>query len=100
MGTLNLITTDEFTLKGEFLWFGLVLHCDVHVRWSKGVKERLKQSIQQLTRSVSVPVYAFQTASHDAKKLKFIKEVGGIFHHRRTTGSQEMADMYLFTSLD
>lgn len=96
MTAVILAQTEEFTLKGEFLWFGVILHCDVHVKWSKGVRERLKQTIRETVSSIKVPAYAFQSNSHDPKKRKFIKDMGGILHHKRLTGDGEWAEMYLF----
>jgi len=100
MSDIILIRTPEYEIRGEFLWFGVVLHGDVFVRWCKGVRNRLKTHIDQIARSISQPVYAFHAPSHDPLKRKFIKDVGMVLHHYRTTGDGELAEMYLARPLD
>lgn len=100
MSVITLRWNPEYTLRGEFLWFGVILHCDVHVTWTKGVKERLKDDIQAVVKGSTRPVYAFQTPSHDPKKRKFIKSLGGKLDHYRTTPDGERAEMYRFLALD
>lgn len=95
-----LIRTPEFEIRGEFLWFGVVLHADVYVLWTKGVRKRFRSALGLITRSLSQSCWAFQTPSHDPKKRKFIQDVGGVLHHRRLTPDGEWADMYLFRPLD
>ncbi len=100
MTVLKLTQTPEFTIRGEFLWFGVILHADVHVRWTRGVRQRFRAAITQIVHSVWLPCFAFQTPSHDPKKRKFIQDVGGTYHHRRLTDEDEWAEMFLFPRLD
>lgn len=100
MSDITLIETDEFVIRAEFLWFGVILHGDVKVRYGKSVRKRVREAIQMVVRSLSGPVYAFHTDSHDPKKRKFIRDMGGVFDHYRTTDDGERAEMYLFRPLD
>ena len=99
--TITLVNTPEYDIKAEFLWFGVILHSDVHVPWTKGVRRRFRASLGALIRSLGhIPVYAFQTPTHDPKKRKFIRDVGGVFDHHRYTEEGERAEMFRFYSLD
>ena len=98
--TVPLVFTHEYSIRGEFLWFGVVLHSDVYVKWTKGVRRKFRADLGALIRRLGVPVYAFQTPSHDPKKRKFIKDVGGVFDHYRFTDEGERAEMYRFHPLD
>lgn len=100
MSDITLIKTHEYEIRGEFLWFGVVLHADVFVRWCKGVRKRFKSHVRLIAQSISQPVYAFHTPSHDPLKRKFITDVGLVLHHYRTTGDGELAEMYLARPLD
>jgi hypothetical protein len=100
MTPVTLAQSPEFTIRGEFLWFGVILHGDVHVPWTKGVRKRVRDAIALIARSISLPVYAFQTPSHDPKKRKFIRDTGGIYDHRRQTDEGEWAEMYLYRPMD
>lgn len=100
MSDVVLVRTSEFEIRGEFLWFGVVLHADVHKTWGKGVKGRFIEALNEIRRSFSVPLWAFQTPSHDPKKRKFIQGTGGVFHHYRWTPDGEKAEMYLYPPLD
>lgn len=97
MSAITLIDTPEFAIKGEFLWFGVILHADVKVRYSKGVRNRFKKALSGVVKQLSGPCYAFHTSSHDPKKRKFIRDMGGVFDHYRITCDGERAEMYLFS---
>lgn len=100
MSDITLIRTPEYEIRGEFLWFGVVLHGDVRVPWTKGVRSRVRSAMAQIASSLTQPCWAFQAPSHDPKKRKFIQDVGGTYHHRRLTGDGEWADMFLFPVLE
>lgn len=101
MSDTTLTKTPEFEIRGEFLWFGVVLHADVRVRWCRSVRKRFLKELGDVLRGLgNIPAYAFQTPSHDPKKQKFIKDVGGVFDHYRMTGDGERAEMYRFHPLD
>ena len=101
MSDIPLVRTDEFEIRGEFLWFGVILHGDFYVPWTKGVRERFLRAFKAILRDMAwTPAYAFQAPSHDPKKRKFIKDIGGVFDHFRLTGDGEWAEMYRFRPLD
>lgn len=100
MSDIPLVRTPEYEIRGEFLWFGVILHADVHVTWTKGVRKRFRTDLDLILRHSGQPCWAFQTPTHDPKKRKFIQDVGGTYHHRRLTGDGEWAEMFLFPSLD
>jgi hypothetical protein len=100
MSDYILVKTPEYEIRGEFLWFGVILHADVFVKFRREVKGRFTQSIKQIVRSLSLPVYAFQTPSHDPLKLKFIKATGGQYHHKRYTPDGELAEIFIYRALD
>ena len=98
--TTTLIETSEYDIRAEFLWFGVILHSDVHVPWTKGVLKRFRQDLQKTICGLGLPAYAFQTPTHDPKQRKFIRMVGGVYDHSRLTGDGEWAEMYRFPPLD
>ena len=100
MSDLILTKTNEFEIRGEFLWFGVILHADVHVKFRKEVKDRFTHCIKQIARSLSVPAYAFHAPSHDPLKLKFIQATGGQYHHKRYTPDGELAEIFIYRALD
>lgn len=100
MSDIPLVRTTEYEIRAEFLWFGAILHADVYVRWGKEVRKRFRRDLENVINGMSCPAYAFQAPSHDPKKTKFIKDTGGVYHHRRLTGDGELADMYLYCTLD
>jgi hypothetical protein len=100
MSDVPLIRTSEFEIRGEFLWFGVILHADVYVMWSKGVRKRFLEAMALIRRSIALPLWAFQTPTHDPQKRKFIQDTGGVFHHYRWTPDGEKAEMYLYPPLD
>lgn len=100
MQTILLCETPEYDLRGEFLWFGVILHSEVRVPWTKGVRSRFINDLQRVLVALGRPAYAFQTPSHDPKKRKFIRDVGGVLDHRRQTDEGEWAEMYRFHPLD
>lgn len=97
---LTLINSPQYNLTAEFLWFGVILHSNVNVPWTKGVRSRFKADLQTALRSLPQPVYAFQTPSHDPMKRRFILSVGGVFDHHRYTEDGERAEMFRFRALD
>lgn len=100
MSDCILVRTPEFEIRGEFLWFGVILHGDVFVKFTKEVKGRVTHGIQQIARSLSLPVFAFHAPSHDPLKLKFIKATGGQYHHKRFTPDGELAEIFIYRPLD
>lgn len=100
MSAIPLVIDPDFNIDGEFLWFGVILHAQVHVPWTKGVRERFRKSLKSLVSTLGQDAFAFQTPSHDPKKRKFIQDVGGRFHHYRFTEDGEKAEMYIFRPLD
>lgn len=100
MTKLTIYSDDEFSIHVETLWFGWILHGDVHVRWSQGVRKRLTQTMRAIVKLSGKRCYAFQTPSHDPKKKKFIQSIGGTFDHYRFTPDGEKAEMYRFHTLD
>lgn len=100
MSDVTLIRTNEYDIRGEFLWFGVILHSDVFVRWSKGVRQRYREHLQMTARSLSCPVYAYHSPSHDPLKRKFILDAGLVPHHRRLDGNGEWAEMFILRPLD
>jgi hypothetical protein len=92
---------EEYTLSAEFLWFGVVLHNEIHVRYTKTVKKRLVQDLRLIANSISSPIFVFQTMTHDPLKMKFIESLGCFsFDHYRTTGEGEWAKMYILRPLE
>jgi hypothetical protein len=100
MNAVTLVSTEEFEIKGEFLWFGVILHGDMRTPWTKGVRLRLKKCITEIARSLSQPVYAFNHPSLGHKQVKFIQATGGEKHHKRLTPNGEMVQMFIYPSLD
>lgn len=100
MDKLILHQSPEYDISGEFLWFGVILHSDVNVPWTKGVRKRFIRDLQRVVNAVGLPAYAFQTPTHDPKKRKFIRDVGGVLDHYRQTDDGEWAEMYRFHPLD
>ena len=101
MSKTLLVQTPEYDISAEFLWFGVILHSNVYVKWTKGVRRRFRASLGALLRRLGhLPVYAFQTPSHDPMKRKFIMDVGGVLDHYRYTDEGERAEMYRFHPLD
>ncbi len=94
-----LARTQEFIIYGERADFGIILHGYVGVPWSRSVLKRMAAEIAELATKLP-PLYAFQTASCDPRKRKFIQQVGGVFHHHRLTGDGEPAEMFWFPPLD
>lgn len=90
----------EYSVDLEFLWFGVVLHTTAHVPFTKGVLRKYRQDLDLIARSVSCPVYAFQTPTHDPKKRKFIQRLGFQLHHFRMTEDGERAEMWTYRPLD
>jgi hypothetical protein len=99
MSDVPLVRTPEYEIRGEYLWFGVVLHSDVFVRWTKEVKGRFKVDLSNIVSQSVWPVYAFQSPSCDPLKQKFIESVGGTFEHSRQNDNGEMCRMYRFRSL-
>lgn len=99
MSVITLIKTKDYIIKGEFLWFGVILHSDVY-KWGKDIRKLYRKHIQLIASSVGQPVYAFQTSTHDPKKRKFIGDVGLTFHHFRLTETGEWAEMFTIRPLD
>lgn len=91
-----LCSGSNFVLSGEFLWFGLVLHCDIFGYCGQSTLRDIRQTTSLIASSVSIPVYAFQTETCDPLKRKFIKAVGGRLHHTRMTDTELSAEMYVF----
>ena len=94
-----LIETPEYVIKGEFLWFGLILHSDVKVRWSKGVKKRLLKDLRLIVSSTYQQCFAFHSSTQPELQRKFIQSVGGVYNHRRRTDAGDMVEMYIFPRL-
>jgi hypothetical protein len=99
MSAITLTQTPEYDIRGEFLGFGVILHSEVSVPWSKDVRTRFLHDLQGVISHIGKPCFAFQTESHDPKKRKFIQSVGGIFDHYRITGDGENAEIFRFPSL-
>lgn len=96
-----LAKTDEFEIRGEFLWFGLILHGDVLVPWNRGVKKKVCTAIREIVEVSPWPCWAFHIPSYHApKQRKFIQVTGGVFHHFRWTPEGERAEFYLYRPLD
>ena len=87
-------------MRAEVLWFGMILHGDVHKVWTDRRRRRLRGIIRDIASRSFLPLYAFQTPKCDPKKLKFIRQLGGVFHHTTFTDEGDRADMYLFRPLD
>lgn len=76
---LPVIERTEYTVfyepvefKGTILTF---VHCDIHTKWSKSVKERLKRDFEVLTELRETSLLAVHTVG-DHKHLKFISLFG------------------------
>jgi hypothetical protein len=100
MTVTTLVSNAEFEIRGEFLWFGVILHGDVHTTWSKGVRLRVTKCISEIARTLSQPVYAFVHPSFGQKHVKFIQATGGREHHKRLTPDGDMVQMFIYPSLD
>ncbi|MDO5647376.1 hypothetical protein [Paracoccus sp. (in: a-proteobacteria)] len=90
----------DYTVDLEFLWFGVVLHTTTKVPFTKRVLESYRRDLRLIASSLSVPVFAFQTESHDPKKRKFIQRLGFRLDHMRTTAEGEWAEMFRYLPLD
>lgn len=94
-----LIQDKSYHLAGEFLWFGVILHCEVYSRYTKTIRKRLLKDLGLIARSLSKPIYVFQGESHDPLKLKFILDLGFTYSHR-LLAEEGWVDMYLLRPLD
>ena len=78
------IQTDEFILYLERLEQGVFIHCDVLVKWTKKVKQRLNDCFERLIDQVKAPIYALHIPN-DGKHKKFL-ELYGFQYCDRVTG--------------
>ena len=92
--------TPDFVIRAESKVFGLVLHSDLKVPWTKTVRKSFRGHISSIVRHCGVPVYAFQSPTCDPKKRKFIQIIGGTFNHILTDDDGVDCEMFLFHDLD
>ena len=95
-----LIDRPEYTFRGEFLWFGVILHHEVHVPYTKTVKRLVVQDLHLISASISQPIYVFQAPSHDPKKRKYILSLGFTLSHRLLTEDGEWAEIFSFNPIE
>ena len=101
MKKVPIVDTEEYSITGEFHWIGLILHADVHVKWTKGVRKRFTKSVRDIVELSYLPVYTFFGPCHDNKLRKFILSVGGTFEHYRYDGEGHRSiEMFRFHALD
>lgn len=95
-----ILKRQRYTISVETMWFGHIIHGDVHGFYGRSVRQAIRADLSLLARSLSQPLYAFQCQSHDPKKERFIRGLGFVPDHRRMTGDGEWADMYRWPTLD
>lgn len=100
MTLATFVETPEYNIRGEFVWFGVILHSEVRAMWTKGLRGRFKRDLRHVASCVSLPLYAFQAPYHDPKKQRFIRDVGMVRHHRRKDSKGVWCDLYLLRPLD
>ena len=69
------ITTKEFVLYLEEVDYNIFIHCDVNVKWSKSVKNRLNFAFKELRKNLGVDINALHPIE-DKKHEKFLKMFG------------------------
>ena len=69
------IKTEEFVLYLEEVDYNIFIHCDVNVKWSKSVKNRLNFAFKELRKNLGVDINALHPIE-DKKHEKFLKMFG------------------------
>lgn len=95
MAKIPVIKNEEFILYLEQMDDCVVIHCDVLVKWTKGVKQRLSTSFGHLTDDRREPFYALHLPG-DKKHNKFLKMFGfELYGHARGTDGNDY-DIYVW----
>lgn len=72
----------------EVMGVGTFVHCDIHTKWSKLVKEMVKSGWHLVTTARGGPLYALHDPQ-DTKHKKFL-EMFGFSFHRALSAEEEI----------
>ena len=77
-----IIVQDEYIVYCEPNKYGVIVHCDVLVSWTKEVKTKLQQQWKQLRELHSNKrMIAIHYPEQGIKHIKFLQMMGFRFHH-------------------
>jgi hypothetical protein len=75
---IPVITTPEYVLYLEEYQGNMFVHCDLLVKWTKEVKQRLQEAFNILSKEYGKELYALHTPE-DKKHKKFLQMFGFVY---------------------
>lgn len=89
------IDTSEYTVSVEDVLGRRMIHCDVHVPWSRAVLKRLTKDADEWHDSIGTPVFALHYESQDSTHLTFLRLFGfKLIQAGIMMADGELADLY------
>lgn len=70
------------------------IHCDIHVRWSKGVKSRLMRDFSLLKLLCKQPLFTLSDTD-DTKHHKFLRMFGFAYYRTVLLGDGSFKDVFI-----